>query len=142
MTVPETEFIDILPSTGTDAIGSKPGGKSLPEVLPVLGLSDIVVFPGMVTPLLVESAQSIRLIDDVVAGDRFLGLILQKRPELATPGPQDLWEHGCAARVLKMLKCPDNTVRVLIEGLRRFRVKHYSSQDPYLCAETELLKEV
>src|ERR1700751_4956815 len=135
---PETEFISILGAGGTDSSGTKSWSKSLPELLPILGLSDIVIFPGMVTPLLVESAQSIRLIDDVVAGDRFLGLILQKRPELETPGPQDLWEHGCAARVLKMLKFPDNTVRVLIEGLRRFRVKSYSSLDPYLCAEIEL----
>ncbi len=145
MTLPETEFINILASTGSaggENPSTKPGGKSLPEVMPVLGLSDIVVFPGMVSPLLVESAQSIRLIDDVVAGDRFLGLVLQRRPEVENPAPQDLWEHGCAARVLKMLKFPDNTVRVLIEGLRRFRVKAYASQDPYLCAEIELLKEV
>lgn len=140
---PDTEFINILASTGgAEPSGTKPGGKSLPEVLPILGLSDIVIFPGMVAPLLVESAQSIRLIDDVVAGDRFLGLVLQKRPELDNPAPQDLWEFGCAARVLKMLKFPDNTVRVLIEGLRRFRVKQYPAHDPYLCAEIELLKEV
>jgi ATP-dependent Lon protease len=144
MTSPETEFVNILASNSgsTEPAGSKPGGKSLPEIMPILGLSDIVVFPGMVSPLLVESAQSIRLIDDVVAGDRFLGLVLQKRPEAENPTPQDLWEHGCAARVLKMLKFPDNTVRVLIEGLRRFHVKQYASQDPYLCAEIELLKEV
>src|SRR4051794_194892 len=119
MTSPDTEFINILASSGgggPDSSPMKPGGKSLPEVMPILGLSDIVVFPGMVAPLLVESAQSIRLIDDVVAGDRFLGLVLQKRPEVENPAPQDLWEHGCAARVLKMLKFPDNTVRVLIEG--------------------------
>src|SRR4051812_13298246 len=143
MTSPDTEFINILPSSGTpESSGLKGGGKSLPEVMPILGLSDIVVFPGMVAPLLVESAQSIRLIDDVVAGDRFLGLVLQRRPEVENPAPQDLWENGCAARVLKMLKFPDNTVRVLIEGLRRFRIKGFSSQDPYLCAEIELLKEV
>src|ERR1041385_8060739 len=64
------------------------------------------------------------------------------RSEVENPLPQDLWETGCAARVLKMLKFPDNTVRVLIEGLRRFRIRNYSSQDPYLCAEIELLKEV
>lgn len=144
MTSPESEFINILASTGgpnAESSAAKPGGKSLPEVMPILGLSDIVVFPGMVAPLLVESAQSIRLIDDVVAGDRFLGLVLQKRPEVENPAPADLWEHGCAARVLKMLKFPDNTVRVLIEGLRRFRIRSYASQDPYLCAEIELLKE-
>jgi ATP-dependent Lon protease len=144
MSSPDTEFISILASSaaGAEAPGAKSSGKSLPEVMPVLGLSDIVVFPGMVAPLLVESAQSIRLIDDVVAGDRFLGLALQKRPEVENPMPQDLWEYGCAARVLKMLKFPDNTVRVLIEGLRRFRIRNFTSQDPYLCAEIELLKEV
>ena len=144
MTSPDTEFINILAASGpggAESSATKPGGKSLPEVMPILGLSDIVVFPGMVAPLLVESTQSIRLIDDVVAGDRFLGLVLQKRPEIDNPGPQDLWEHGCAARVLKMLKFPDNTVRVLIEGLRRFRTKSFSSLDPYLCAEIDLLKE-
>jgi ATP-dependent Lon protease len=143
MTSPDSEFINILASSAGGAESAiKPGGKSLPDVLPVLGLSDIVIFPGMVAPLLVESAESIRLIDDVVAGDRFLGLVLQKRPEVENPSPEDLWEHGCAARVLKMLKIPNNTVRVLIEGLRRFRIKQYKSQDPYLCAEIELLKEM
>jgi ATP-dependent Lon protease len=142
MTSPDTEFINILAtSTGGAESATKPGGKSLPEVLPVLGLSDIVIFPGMVAPLLVESAESIRLIDDVVAGDRFLGLVLQKRPEVENPSPHDLWEYGCAARVLKMLKIPNNTVRVLIEGLRRFHIRQFKSEDPYLCAEIELLKE-
>src|SRR5512141_3110838 len=144
MTSPETEFVNILASTGgPEASGAKPGGKSLPEVMPILGLSDIVIFPGTgYNPLLVESTSSIRLIDDVVAGDRFLGLVLQKRPEVENPTPQDLWEHGCAARVVKMLKFPDNTVRVLIEGLRRFRIRRFVSEEPYLCAEIELLKEV
>ncbi len=144
MTSPDTEFISILGTAagGSESSPPKAGAKSLPEVLPILGLSDIVIFPGMVTPLLVESAQSIRLIDDVVAGDRFIGLVLQRRPEVDNPLPQDLWLHGCAARVLKMLKFPDNTVRVLIEGLRRFQIKEYAAQDPYLCARIEVLKEI
>src|SRR4051795_12512282 len=105
MTVPDNEFVSIIETAagGIEASSNaKLGAKSLPEVMPILGLSDIVVFPGMVAPLLVESAQSIRLIDDVVAGDRFLGLVLQRRPEVENPAPQDLWENGCAARVLKM----------------------------------------
>jgi ATP-dependent Lon protease len=120
----------------------RPAPKSLPKVLPILGLSDIVIFPGMVAPLLVESAQSIRLIDDVVAGDRFLGLVLQKKPELDNPAPEDLWGHGCVARVMKMLKFPDNTVRVLVEGLTRFEIKEYVSHDPYLCARIEVESDV
>ncbi len=140
---PDTQFIDILGSPGTgDATGTKVWSKSLPENLPILGLSDIVIFPGMVSPLLVETNQSIRLIDDVVAGDRFLGLILQRNPDVENPVPEDLWTHGCAARVLKMLKFPDNTVRVLVEGLRRFRVAEYTSNNPYLVAKIEKIKDV
>ena len=142
MSTPETEFISILGATGSpDSSGTKSWSKSLPESLPILGLSDIVIFPTTVTPLLVETAQSIRLIDDVVAGDRFLGLVLQRNPELETPTPQDLWAHGCAGRVLKMLKFPDGTVRILVEGLRRFRIKEYATELPYLITKIEKLKD-
>jgi len=141
MAIPETESIHILDkdSLSPDAPPAPP--KSLPETLPILGLSDIVVFPGMVAPLLVESAQSIRLIDDVVAGDRFVGLVLQKNAEVENPVPSDLWEHGCAARILKMLKFPDNSVRVLIEGLKRFAIKEYVSAEPYLQAKVGYLTD-
>jgi ATP-dependent Lon protease len=115
---------------------------AIPEVLPILGLSDIVVFPAMIAPLLVDTAQSIRLIDDVVEGDRLLGLVLQRRAEVENPQPEDLWESGCAARVLKMLKFPDNTVRVLVEGLWRIRIKEYDAQTPYLRAKVEILQEI
>ena len=116
--------------------------RSVPEVLPVLGLSDIVIFPGMVAPLLVETSQSIHLIDDVVGGDRLLGVVLQRKPEVENPLPQDMYEVGCAARVLKMLKFPDNTVRVLVEGLWRIQIKGYEAQVPYLKAKIEILKDV
>ena len=130
-------------ATGTTATPvSKPPAKALPTALPILGLSDIVIFPGMVAPLLVDTAQSIRLIDDVVEGDRLLGLVLQRRPDIDAPLPEDLWEHGTAARVLKMLKFPDNTVRVLVEGLWRIRITEYETQNPYLRAKVEVQKDV
>ncbi len=143
MTSPDTEFITILGAPGsTDAPLPKVPPKSLPTVLPILGLSDIVIFPAMVAPLLVDTAQSIRLIDDVVEGDRLLGLVLQRRADVGNPQPEDLWEYGCAARVLKMLKFPDNTVRVLVEGLWRIRIKEYEAHTPYLRAKIEVLKDV
>ena len=142
MTTPETEFISILGAGGSpDSSGTKIWSKSLPEALPILGLADIVIFPGAITPLLVETAQSIRLIDDVVAGDRFLGLVLQRNAEVENPTPAELHDYGCAGRINKMLKFPDGTVRVLVEGLRRFRIIEYSSQSPYLIARTEKLKD-
>jgi ATP-dependent Lon protease len=143
MTTPESELIEILTksSTDQDSASNKPNSKSLPNVLPILGLADIVIFPAMTVPLVVESAASIRLVDDVVAGDRFLGMILQKNAAVDNPTPEELFEHGCAARVIRMLKFPDNTVRILVEGLRRFKVKKYESQAPYLRAEVEWLDE-
>ena len=110
--------------------------------LPILGLSDIVIFPGMVAPLLVETAQSTKLIDDVVGGDRLLGVALQRNAEAENPLPHEMHEVGCAARVLKMLKFPDNTVRVLVEGLWRIRIREYTTTEPYLCAKFELLQDV
>ena len=74
----------------------------MPELLPILGLSDIVVFPGMVAPLLVDTGQLIRLIDDVVEGERLLGLVLQRRADVENPQPEDLWNHGCAGRVIRL----------------------------------------
>src|SRR6266481_5129069 len=142
MTSPDTEFISILGASGSPEAPSRVSTSSLPEVLPILGLSDIVIFPGMVAPLLVETAQSTKLIDDVVGGDRLLGVVLQRNAEADNPMPHEMHEVGCAARVLKMLKFPDNTVRVLVEGLWRVQIKEYTSTDPYLCARFELLKDV
>ena len=142
MTSPDTEFISILGASGSPEAPSKVSARSLPDVLPILGLSDIVIFPGMVAPLLVETAQSTKLIDDVVAGDRLLGVVLQRNAEAENPLPHEMHEVGCAARVLKMLKFPDNTVRVLVEGLWRIKIKDYTGTDPYLSAKFELLKDV
>jgi ATP-dependent Lon protease len=139
----DAEFISILDASaaGADAGQLRRAPKPLPEKLSILGLSDIVVFPKMVAPLLVESPQSIRLIDDVVQGDRLLGLVLQRQPEVDNPQPKDLWEVGCGARILKMLKFPDNTVRILVEGLWRIRINAFDSLEPYLVAKIEVMKE-
>jgi ATP-dependent Lon protease len=109
-------------------------GMLLPTTLPVLPLSDVVVFPFMVAPLLVSSKTSIRLIDDVVAGNRLLVLVLQLKPDTEDPSSKDMHEFGCVARVLKMLKFPDESVRVLIQGLRRAKIVRYESDSPYIRA--------
>src|SRR5436309_1986919 len=148
MSTPDTEIIRILGASPEQEgavvpvpVAPRPAPKALPASLPILGLSDIVIFPGMVAPLLVDTAQSIRLIDDVVEGDRLLGLVLQKKPEVDMPLPEDLYEYGCGARVLKMLKFPDNTVRVLVEGLWRIGIKEYETRSPYLRARIEVVRD-
>ena len=140
MTSPETEFVSIL---GTENSGPPPriSSRSLPETLPILGLSDIVIFPSALVPLLVETGPSLKLIDDVVAGDRLLGVVLQRQQEIVEPKPEDLYDVGCVARLVKMVKFPDGTARVLVEGLWRIHVRDFSTSSPYLSAHFELLRD-
>ncbi len=137
---PETEFISIL-GVEKSEVPPRISSRSLPDVLPILGLSDIVIFPGAVVPLLVETGPSLKLIDDVVAGDRLLGAVLQRQAEVAEPGPEDLHSVGCVSRLSKMVKFPDGTVRLLVEGLWRIRLRNYELPAPYLKASYELLRD-
>src|SRR5712671_4645034 len=141
MTPPDTEFVSI--SDAAEKADSPPriSTRSLPDSLPILGLSDIVIFPGSVVPLLVETGPSLKLIDDIVAGDRLFGAVLQRKAEVAEPAPEDLYGVGCVSRLSKMVKFPDGTVRVLVEGLWRIRVKKFEAPAPYLRAGYELLRD-
>jgi len=143
MTSPETEFVSILDAPESSA-ASPPriSSRSLPETLPILGLSDIVIFPGAIVPLLVETGPSLRLVDDAVAGDRLIGAVLQSKADVAEPLPEDLHKVGCVVRLVKMVKFPDGTARMLVEGLWRIQVKEYSPAEPYLRAKYELLRDV
>jgi len=141
---PENNIIEIHDSSGGEKgqASSRPTTPLYPNELPILGLIDVVVFPGMSVPLIVESPSSIRLIDDVVAGNRMIGLVLQKNPDTESPKPEELHNVGCLARVVKMLKFPDGSIRLLIEGLKRLKIKKYIATDPYLKAEIEILTEI
>jgi ATP-dependent Lon protease len=115
--------------------------EKLPSSLPVLPLSDVVVFPFMMAPLLVSSRSSIQLIDEVVAGNRLLVMSLQKHPETEEPNSKDLHEHGCSARVLKMLKFPDDTVRVLVQGMKRVKIVKYETDTPFIRAQIQPMED-
>ena len=113
----------------------------IPGQIPILPLSDVVIFPYMVAPLLVASQNSIRLIDDVVAGDRLIGVTLQKNPEDEHPQLNQLHLTGCVVRVVRMIKLPDESVRVLIQGLKRMRISGIVTDKPYLVAKIAPLED-
>jgi len=113
-----------------------------PSLLPVLPLKETVVFPESMTPLAVGQDRSIRLIDDVVAGERMLVLLTVKSAEAEQPGWEDVYDVGTAAVVHKMIKVPDGTLRVLVQGLERVRLKTPVQEEPYLLAEFEELPDV
>jgi ATP-dependent Lon protease len=114
----------------------------LPAVLPVLPLKDTVVFPQSMTPLAIGQERSVRLIDDVVAGDRMLALVTSRDGSLDEPGFDDIYEVGTIAIVHKMIKVPDGTLRILVQGLERARLDHRLDADPYLLGEFSGLPDV
>jgi ATP-dependent Lon protease len=110
--------------------------------LPLLPLKETVVFPDSMTPLAVGQERSIRLIDDVVGADRELALVAVRNPEVEEPGWDDLYEVGTAANVHKLIRVPDGTLRVLIQGIRRVRLVERKNSDPYLVGEFEDVPDI
>ena len=113
-----------------------------PSVLPVLPLKETVVYPESMTPLAVGQERSIRLIDDVVVGERMLALLTVRNAEAEQPGWPDVYEVGTRAVIHKMIKVPDGTLRILVQGLERIRLAEPAGDDPYLLAEFEELPDV
>jgi ATP-dependent Lon protease len=104
----------------------------LPSELAVLPLKDTVVFPDSVLPLAIGQERSVRLVDDVVAGNRIVALVASKDAEIEAPGWDDLHEIGTAAVVQRMLRVPDGSLRILVQGVRRIRLIDKLQDEPYL----------
>ncbi|MHB9111280.1 MAG: endopeptidase La [Thermoleophilia bacterium] len=118
----------------------KPVDK-IPDVLPILPLRETVVFPETVTPLAVGQERSVKLIDDVLHKDKMIGLATIRNAEVETAGPDDIFEIGTAAIIHKMLKVPDGSLRILVQGIKRIRIVKYRKSDPYLIAKVEPLED-
>jgi ATP-dependent Lon protease len=113
-----------------------------PVALPVLPLKDTVVFPQSMSPLAIGQERSVRLIDDVVAGDRLLALVTARDGTIDAPGWNDLYDVGTVALVHKMIKVPDGTLRILVQGLDRVKLLNQLDTDPYLLGEFDALPDV
>src|SRR5215217_4030834 len=120
----------------------QPEAPALPATLPILPLRDTVTFPDTLTPLAVGQPRSVTLINDVLAADRRLVMVASRDPEAEEPGPEQLYAVGVAGVVARMLKVPDGTLRVLVQGGQRVRVEEWSSTDPYLVARVSELPDV
>jgi ATP-dependent Lon protease len=107
----------------------------IPSTLPVLPLKETVVFPQSVSPLAIGQERSVQLVDDVLEGERMLALVTVKNPEVEEPGWDDLYETGTAAVVHKMIRVPDGTLRILVQGVARVRLERHIQDDPYLVGE-------
>ncbi|MDP1779217.1 MAG: endopeptidase La, partial [Anaerolineales bacterium] len=116
-------------------------GQKFPDVLPILPLRGVVVYPKSAVPLTVGQERSIKLVDDVVGGDKLVGLVAALNPDQETPGPNELYKFGTIATVHRLLRAPDGTVRLLVQGMKRFRLGEFVTEEPYLKAHIHLAPE-
>ena len=120
------------PASGPERAGE-------PKALPLLPLRDIVVFPHMVVPLFVGRQKSIQALEDAVAGSRELMLSAQRQAGQDEPGEEDIYPLGTVGSIIQLLRLPDGTVKVLVEGKSRAQIDRYRGSDPYFSVEiTEL----
>jgi len=128
----------------------KPGADDMPQVqtgsfpaeLPVLVVKGGIVFPSLVSPLVVSTERSAKLVDDALAGDKLVCAVTQRDSALEREAePADLFEVGTISVILKMLRFPDGTMRLLLQGMRRARVEEYLPGAPYLRARVKPLEE-
>ncbi len=106
----------------------------LPDALPVLPLRETVTFPDTMTPLAVGQERSIKLVNDVLGANRMLVMVASRDPENEEPGPEDLHDVGVVGVVARMMKIPDGTLRILVQGTQRVELGSYVAEQPYLVA--------
>jgi len=110
---------------------------AIPDVLPVLPLPDMVVFPYMIVPLFVNRERSAKAVDQALSENRMILLVSQKTANVDDPKAEDLHEFGTVSVIMRMLKLPDGRVRILVQGFSRAHVEYYDESKPYLTAKVQ-----
>jgi ATP-dependent Lon protease len=136
-----TPVLEVVESQ-LDAEDAIRASQPLPDALPVLPLRETVTFPETLTPLAVGQERSIKLVDDVLGANRMLAMVAARDPEDEEPGPDGLYEVGVVGIVARMLKVPDGTLRILVQGTQRVRLGPYVAEEPYLVARIAELPDV
>ncbi len=114
----------------------------IPEILPILPLRETVIFPSMVAPVVVGRERSIRLIDEVAVGSKMFGVVAQKDSQAEDPTPEQIYNIGTLCTIIRMLKFPDGTTRLLLQGISRIRINQMFETEPYFKAQVEPIQEV
>src|SRR5262245_45083685 len=119
---------------------AQPGGPSnftVPDALPVLPLRETVVLPLTAIPLAVGQPRSVRLVDDAMRGNRLLALVAQREAKAEPASPEDVYQIGTMGVIHQLARAPDGSVRLMVQGLERIRIRDWISQEPYLVARIE-----
>jgi ATP-dependent Lon protease len=116
--------------------------RAVPSTLPVLPLRETIPLPDTLIPLAVGQERSVALVDDVLRGNRMLVMVASRDPEKEVPGPADLYEVGVVGAIARMIKVPDGTMRILVQGGQRVHIDKWVGETPYLVAEISELADV
>ena len=116
--------------------------KEYPKVLPILALKNTVLFPGVVIPITIGRDKSIKAVKKAFSGDKFIGVSSQRDTKNEDPREADLYNIGCIARIVKMLKMPDGSTTAILHGSERFRSGSFTQEDPYLEAQIDIVPDV
>jgi ATP-dependent Lon protease len=115
---------------------------SIPDELPILPLKDTVIYPFAVQPLGVGQERSIRLIDEVMRGNRLVVLVAQKSAEIEQAGQEDIFKIGTVSRIARMIRMPDGTIQIIVQGLERVEIGEFTQEKPYLVARVSLKPDI
>jgi ATP-dependent Lon protease len=118
------------------------GQRALPDTLPVLPLRETVPFPDTLTPLAVGQERSKTLITDALNGNRMIVMVASRDPEAETPGPDQLYSVGVVGAIARMMRLPDGTLRILVQGAQRVYIDEWVREQPYLVARISELPDV
>jgi ATP-dependent Lon protease len=141
-TTPESEAQSSPDQPVIEGIGGNGDLEPTVRVLPLLPLRGTVVFPLTVVPLAAAQPRSLRLIDEVMSGDRTVALVMQKDPEQEGAGPNDVYQIGTIATIHQMMRVPDGSVRLAVQGVERMRILDFISEEPFLTARVEKAPEI
>ncbi|MBN1457287.1 MAG: endopeptidase La [Sedimentisphaerales bacterium] len=135
------DLVDIDPFIGSEESGDSTGENKfrLPEVIGILPIRSAVAYPGTVMPLAIGRSRSRELINETTPHETIFGLVTQKDPSVEEPGPNDLYQIGTAASVLKVIKMPQGSINIIVHGIARFKILEYVSTKPYLKAKVEFI---
>lgn len=134
----DSELIPLLSSEEEEQMNN----EQTPETLPILPLRNTVLFPGVVIPITVGRDKSIKLINDAYASDRVIGVVAQKNDKIEDPSPSDLHQIGTIAHIIKLLRMPDGSTTVIIQGKKRFKLHDVIQTEPYIKANVLAFEEL
>src|SRR6476660_7966 len=137
----ESQIIERSPETTVIRTGTNGQKLAIPNSLPILPIRNIVVFPGTVMPLNVGRQKSKLLLDEVMPGEKVIGVVTQRNADVEDPKMEDLYQVGVACMILKLFKLPDGNQSIIVHGMARFRLQELERTDPFAVGKIEVLED-